>query len=694
MQRHPVLPPLYVRFGTPECRQRRVEPHFHVLPTGGAAVVPSRSPERVSWTSFVPGAFFVLAVIVYLTTGFVRISFMPQATSRFADRDIPDSAICARVTRHTDYVTANLAVGTPVSMHEVLLRLDRVLARDAAALRLFSKRVAESESVSCQGAQCTDVTLVHPEGPSSEPARVVTPFEYTNPATESLSYSTASTLGLDGELSLKRGFEYHLTATHLCWSATNATSAMHGGAALHIAGECLYAKASALQSDATLRDTPASVAESDGHCFGLGDVAMFPGAAGDEAAWLGLASQRAYEISPTGVDDRRAVVEIGSACRQNHTQYERANSLYRLDCMSVYVSCDDAPSVPYRRLATSQLHLRILDDGSDSAQLLTEHDCRLASLPKLSDNANAMGLSLLKLSLMTLAAAVTWIRAAKSTASLDRLFMYCVRMAHCPTYNQNTLTNSAVLEDAFIGLIAIAARIGVGVWRLRTLYSDGQIVAPVSQLVAGTLSLVQWYVRYRVLDRKCETPLTKLGGSTALVDATCAVMLGFSEPPLMVSSMGRFDPTARLLTALLVSTMTVQRCLFATACCALLYAVASEDASKPVAVAVTVAPALRGRGAAAQETGRFHSGYVPWIFAGAVAWLLQTASVAIIMADLFAVPLAHSMTRSLPSGWAEMGAAIFTASTAAGLPTLMLTLKSIAQDAVLSPRDPLPTATG
>ena len=93
----------------------------------------------------------------------------------------------------------------------------------------------------------------------------------------------------------------------------------------------------------------------------------------------------------------------------------------------------------------------------------------------------------------------------------------------------------------------------MAVWRIDTLQHDNQSRAAVFQLVAGGLSLLQWFTRYFILQRQCESPLTKLGGSTAMIDAATAVMLAFSEPPLLVSSLGRFDPTARLLTAMLLT---------------------------------------------------------------------------------------------------------------------------------------------
>lgn len=614
-----------------------------------------------------------------MAVGLTCIHIAPEATTQLGPRAVPPEATCLRATRHTNYVTVDLAIGSPPSLLNVLLRLDAVVASNATALRLFSNRVAESVSVACDGTSCTDVVLVHPAGPDSDQVRNVVRFEYTNPVTESTTYGTAVTVGLDGELTLKRDHDYYLSGTHLCWGPSAPVGSWQSEEAFPVTVQdgVLLADAALLAPSLVFADSPAAVAGAGGTCTGgVGDVRLFPGAAADEATWLGLASKRAYEVSPTGVEDRRTVVEVGTACAANHTSYQRANSLYELDCLNVYSSCENHPSLPFRRAAAAQLVLQL---GAE--QLVhASSDVRLDSLPKLGETGFALGLSLLKLSLMTLAAAVTWIRAAKSTSSVDRLFMHCVRMAHCPGLNPRTLDAAAVFEDALIGLLAVGARLGVSAWRLAGLWADGQGRAAVVQIVAAGLSLGQLCVRYLMLKRECETPLTKLGGSTALVDATCAVMVGFAEPPLLVGAIGRFDPTARLLTAMLVSTMTLQRCLFATACCGLLYASASEDLKKPAAIPPTlfVSPsnALPKRGSG------FDAAYVPIIFLGLVAWMLQTASVAVLMVDVFCVPLAYSMTRSFACGWQEVAMAIFVATAAAGLPTLMLTLKHIAEDAV------------
>jgi len=62
--------------------------------------------------------------------------------------------------------------------------------------------------------------------------------------------------------------------------------------------------------------------------------------------------------------------------------------------------------------------------------------------------------------------------------------------------------------------------------------------------------------------------------------------------------------------------------------------------------------------------------------------------VAILLADIFAVPLAHSMSRSIAGGWGELAMVIFVATTTTGMPQLMRTVQYVAQDPVGKRSDP------
>ena len=259
-----------------------------------------------------------------------------------------------------------------------------------------------------------------------------------------------------------------------------------------------------------------------------------------------------------------------------------------------------------------------------------------------------MLVALEKLGLMVLAAAVVYARAAKSTSSNHRLLLACLQ---CTTHEGCPVEDvelAAVLEDAFVGLVALVARIAISIWLLQELVDDGQPRVIVAQLLASGLSLVHWLVRYVVLKRGKQSPLLKLGGSSALVDASSSVMLAFARAPLLVSSVGRFNATARLITSLLLTMVALQRILFATACCGHLV-----------------------------NSARHLSCYRALVIAAAVQWITQAACLAVLLADVFATPLAFSATRSLPGDPTPLACAFFLAATAAAMPRLLRSVERL-----------------
>ena len=623
----------------------------------------------MTYSSFLSGASFLIAVLAYFVSGVLSASSPPEPTTSFGPYKIPSNATCGRITRHTTYISLDLTVGQPSSLVHVLIRLDSVVDFNETSLRLFSSRVAESQTVRCNESLCSDVFLLHTSGPTNGQTKEVVKFEYVSPSVERLSYGIGASIGLGGEFSLKRGFQYWLTATHLCWKAIEKHSFLdyENSAKAFTVNNLILAETEELLKLQSLGSSPAVTAMLDCEFFFYSNISLFPAQASDETRWLGLSSNLAYETAPEGVEDRREVVEVGKTCAEFIPKFDRPLSLYELDCNNAYSTCKDNPSIPFRRAATDQLMLYIPKHNGENIIISTDNDPRLESLPQLEATSDTTRwLSLLKLFLMLLAAAVVWVRAAKTTSSVSFLVMHCIRAAYCGLLPSSQKINVvAVREDAVIGLMAIVGRLGVTVWRMSTtLLSDGQPRVLVVQMIASCVSLFLWILRYFVLERDCETPLTKLGGSTAIVDATTAVMIGFAEPPMFVSSVERFDPTARLLTALLISTVTSHRCLFSTACCGMLASViSSEDTDS-------------------KANQAFDKAFMKYVGAAFAGWIVQTVSVAVLMVDLFCVPMAHSMVRGQASTWSELSLALFLGTFSCSLPQLMKTLSLIAEEPI------------
>ena len=668
-----------------QCR-RRVAPDRNYYPS----TVPIESasntkPQRWGLSVWAPGLFLGATMLCYLVTGLVCVGVPPQPTTEFGVHTVPATSQCVRVSRHADYVVAEVGIGTPLRIMNLLVNLNAVV--NGTALLVHSTRVSESSTVTCEGQICTDVMLLNLDGPASAQQRVIGMFRYANPTT--LTSSSSYALGLDGELALNYDKNYFLTSTHLCWeSYENAVFPTEEEAPTLLVGiesGELVANASSIAAyGGVLAESPAVQRINQG-CGNESNtlISLFPEEAGNEAAWLGLQNSDVYQSAPEDVDARRNVVEVGTDC--SPTAYPHAHSLFQLDCLSVYTSCETIASLPFRRAATHQMRFSIPPFGSGLAiSVWVADDPRLHDLPKLGDNA--VNTAVVKLTLMILSALVIWVRASKVTASHSGLFMFCLRASRClgsQTEESTKVSRVVIIEDAAIGLLAIGARIAVSVWRLVSLTEDNQLRTPLIQLIACIISFVHWAVRNFVLKHECEVPLTKLGGSTAIIDATSAVMMAFASPPLLVSATGRFDSTARMLVALIVSTITVPRCLFAAACCGVILSFWFEDflrAKKtPNANTITMLS-----GGAAKPTKPPHDPpYLIMVFVAALSWLFQAACVGVLMADLFCTPLAFSMHRSATGETLPTAIALFMTTTAVGLPALVKNAVRVAKEAVV-----------
>lgn len=679
------------------CRRRVVAPHsarpVRPNPTGSAP----RRRMSLSRTLvvFAPGVFFLAAMLFYIVTALVCIALPPQPTVVFGTDDmhrIPASAHCIRVTRYADYVVAEVAIGSPMRVMNVLLNLNEVTSE--IALLIHSTRVSESATISCNGYLCTDTALLHVGGPVGAQERVVASFLYANPTT--LSSSMSYLMSLDGEMKLNYNVDYFLTGSHMCWADYSdlatpiapSDAKETTGLKLHVIdGELCSNATTVVAYGGALANSPAVKKVASGCGITNDTVVLFPEQASNEAAWLVIQNSQLYENAPEDVKKRRNVVEAGTECAK--IEFPHSYSLFEMDCRSIYASCETLASVPFRRAATQAIRIRIGENGTHAGTMpvmWTANDVRLHNLPRLGENAVVT--SLIKLTLMLLTALVIWVRANKITASHSQLFMFCLRAARCNEKlikEREDVSMFTIIEDLSIGLVAIVARTGVTIWRFRQLFADGQSRAPIVQTIACVLSFLHWIVRNFVLRHKCELPLTKLGGSTAIVDATSAVMLAYASPPLFVSAAGRFDSTARMLVALLISTITVPRCIFASACCGLMLAFTSEDMLQesrcPLdSSTLTMQPVEEYRQRSLRAP-RFENAksminaekpvFLAILALSMLMWLFQAASVGALMADIFCMPLAFSMHRVSTGDISPTAVALFFTLNLVGLPQLL-----------------------
>lgn len=616
-----------------------------------------KSLSTTGWPA--ASVLFTAAMLSYVLAGVACVLTPPRASEVAGGKDIPSSAKCLRATRHADYATVDISVGTPATHVALLLRLDSVLLANSTTpgMRLFSQGTAESRTVNCdlQG-ECEDVVMIS-EGANGPFKTYVARFGYRHSAVESSLYTTASYLtDVKGEMFLRQGNAYWLTATHLCYAEAPDTQFSFGMVEASINSQgYMVAERNALLANDDTRSAPAASSEYNDLCINSNSssvVSLFPVGAAREASWLTIVDNELYNREPESVDERRAISEIGTTCAESISSLSRALTLYKLDCIP-YSACSNSPNMPFRRVARTSMYINI--DSTGRIGIWTEETKTLQWLPQLSNSTTAFLLSLSKLLLITLAAAVVYVRSKRFTASSSWLFKHCIDTATtCGQAPSDDLFS--VFEDASIGLLAFTARLVITIYRINyALLDDDQARVCYSEVAVSFLSIIHWMFRYLGLEQGSdETPVSKLGGATAIMDSSAAVMMSFSESPTLVVSIGRFDPTARLLVALLLSTIVVSRCAFSASCCGVLWE---------------------------SETCPERQGYAGILLFSGISWVLQSAALAVLMSDLFVTPSAYSMSRNIPGDGLPARMLLFLALTCVGLPRLMRTLRHI-----ISPR--------
>lgn len=601
-----------------------------------------------------PRALFALSYLCYLLVGGLCMWMPPRAAERAAGVEVPGDASCLRATRHADFATVQVGVGTPVVEMALLLRLDELLHADsnASSMRLFTQQALASSTVTCSAArECDDVLLLS-RGVSAGFHFAVGRFEYTHPAEE---HGVASaTAGVVGELRLREGNSYWLTATHFCWKPHHAGGPASGGVRVGLsASRGLQASVADLAAYSMTSSVPA--ARYAPQCEPVRDdstVALFPASAGLEASWLSISNADMYNSEPDSLSQRRLVAEVGVPCASDVSALQGALSLYSMDCVAAR-ACRSEPSVPFRRAAVASLYL---DARSPQPRIWIEATDALRQLPRLASAADATLLGIAKLGLITLSAAIVYVRSKRHTASSSWLFKHCMATA---AGRPAAVADSAMtpVEDAALGAVAVLARAAIVGARLSALAADGQTRVLATEAAGALLSAVHWLLRYVVLEKDTaegELPISKLGGPTAIVDSTSAVMLAFSDVPTMVASLGRFDPTARLLVGLLVSTFVVSRAAFSACCCGVLLDAEGSD--------------------------RDRTAYRRILAYSCGAWLVQSACLAVLMTDMLVVPASYSMSRTIVGSQLPSRLLLFAALVCAGLPRLMKTCRNILDD--------------
>lgn len=658
--------------------------HYALLRTDA-----QRTFAAVATTGTFAGVFALVALLpaIVLAAGPIADTDFMGLQAAVDSDDAVARAQCLRVARRSDYTIAFVGIGAPVQHLQLLLRLDEIVPDPSEALYLFSNRMLKSQTIECESAsadstlvaQCRDVALLY-DG-AHEQRHVQTQFTFSNAEVAESRHTRAYELRLDGELRLSLGFTYWLTTTHLCWAdygmspveaeaETNAlplTRAYDAEAKAHY----LYSAVATVAGFEPVADAPVAQAfNADADCFQddyTTPVRIFPLAAFNEySEWLVLGAQFSFEYSTETLADRRTVIEVGRECAarlgQNSTRLERASAIYKLDCglQSYQYPCQSQPAVPYRRLAKHKLRLDVHRDAVD-VQLRAEPTPLLDKLPKLLPFDESLLAACGRLLVLLITAAVVFVRGTqRSTDSMWLLSSVLDRIRN-ESVDASMLLEQKWLDvifDAIITLAALGSRVVVLAYAAEHLDASGNHLVIVLELVGIVCSGLHFIIRYPpVLQLDLVSgspPVAKLGGPQSAIDVTAAVLLSFSEPPLLSTHDGRFAAVGRLLIALLIAVSVLPRCIFAATTCAM---GASTVSNHPRYYA--------------KDDGQ--RGYAGLLSLAAVLWVTQAGCSVCGLAALFVQPAGYALTRMLKGSTGVVRFTVLYGVLAAGLPTITKT---------------------
>ena len=617
---------------------------------------------------------FCLGVLAIMTTGAVTLAFLPTADADYeglADR--LSDVRCLRAARRADFAVVFAGLGAPSQHLKLLLRLDQVVHDPADAVTVFSERMHKSQTMRCEPfdppipfrERCQDVGAVF--NGTDALHYVHTRFAFLNDYWEAANYNRAALVKLDGMMRLVAGTTYWLTNTHLCFAPHEPeTAASSDESALAFTLDAdgrLRAPIEDLAAFAPTAGAPVATAAS-GECAGAAHpdgARLFPvDAASETNSWLSLSSDFLYEYGHSVLERRREVLEVGRECAASRSDLAHVNALYRIDC-DIHVPagwCQSEAALPFRRLAQHRLRLDVAATGEGT--LRAKKTAALARIPYLVSYGEGLGAAFARLVIMLLTAAVVFIRGNQNASSSRYMMEHVLDTVRCRAKQGSVPTDYSwaiehdpleLVVDVAITLVALLARVLVFAFAINALVDDNHPWVIAFELLGIGASLAHILLRYAVLsfDLSREAPLTKLAGPMSICDVAAAVLLAFSDPPLLSTDDGRFAAVGRLLIGILISISVFSRCLFGASMCALLANTVVND----------------------KETYRKDmKGYQGVLIFATFLWLLQAIVSTASVCTLFVNPAAYAMARMLTGDTTYLRYCLFFGLAATGLPTI------------------------
>lgn len=568
-------------------------------------------------------AFVCVALASLLTTGNKPLG---TGGGRDEHETALDGATCVRVRRSADYTVVLLPIGRPIREAELLLRLDKVV--DDNPLWILSSANEQSSLLNCSGGGCIDAGLVQ-KGRTGKFRRAQIAFRYSSSAVD--ASVAGSLLGLKGEMAMRRGMTYWLGTSRICWAPTDPNKMDTPGSIR------LDTESGLLVANSTQGLSPT--------CPGV-RAHVFPLNAALESVWLALSGSYLRENAPEMIELRRAHAEMGTGCAPSDSPYVR-------DC-SFSGTCAVGPSATYRRLSARQN--LVLRTSETKATLVLEHTPSLARIPGILKPDSAFQVSLSRLALTLLVSVVAYVRRSQQSSDsigvVLRSWKRCMAGqtcgCRCQGVQEHNNSMRSVVVDATIGLLAIGSRLSVIALMSDTLTADGLGVVVVWEIIGSTASFCHFFLRHPPfgleIDIQQELPVTKLGGSMALLDSAAAILVSFASPPVFGSHHG-YAGLGRMLSALLLCVQALPLAIFASVSCGLLAGALYYDAHGGLCMHANL--------------------LVLSIF----LWAIQLASTSVTVAHIFCRVFSYQVFRVYDGGHTTMSMLLLCACFTTSMPT-------------------------
>jgi hypothetical protein len=620
------------------------------------------TPKELRLAAQTTMVVFGITFAALVATGMLALATAPQADLRFENLEQRvRGAYCLKVARRADYAVVYLNLGAPVQRLQLLLDMERPVPRGGEQIKVLSERMHKSTGMSCTPLtpprpyelHCQDSVMVAVNGTTTQRLGQVS-FTFQNDQAELGKGNVAALLGLDGTFALTLGTTYWMTTTDLCYAphepdsvATEeslAFSTDEATGALFVRGD-----------DLASYPPTAATHFADTQCnSSLARVRLFPSAAFEEQrGWLSLSDRTLYEYDGAILEKRRRVVELGAACAATQPELAHVLDIYNSDCGLALQPCQDEPALTFRRLATSRMRIDLGFEGNGT--LRAEETDALKRVPSLVTHEESLNSALGRLFVLLLTAAVVFLRGSQNAASSRYMLSHTLNIMRCreqfaPTRDPLRFTmrfgRLEVATDAVVSFTALLARVIVLFVSYAPLVADDNATTARLEIVGVAVSSLHLLLRYALhLDLNREAPLTKLGGPMSVVDCTSAVLLLFSDAPLLSADSSKFSSVGRILISILTSLAVFTRCAFSAATVSAMAVSATNGARKELTTHKMV------------------------LNIAVFLWMIQAMVSAGNAALLFVRPAAVAVVRSSPGPTEVFKYAIWAGLVAASLPT-------------------------